>query len=392
MSPDVVIVGAGPSGSYLALSLARRGYMVLVIERKAAPGEDVCCTGIVSQKCLELLEVPQSLVIRPVSSARIVSPSGKSFILCRNDAIACVVDRPALDRLLAERAISAGASYMFRTRATEILVEDTGVTVRAERYGEVKSYHCRALVIASGFGSSLPAKLGLGRIEDFTIGTQAEVKLNTDEIEVYLDEEMAPGSFAWLVPTGEGKGLVGLMARRQPGRRLDKFLSRLVVAGKTASGECQPKYGAIPLRPLKKTFGNRVLVVGEAAGQVKPLTGGGIYYGALCAGIAAEVLDRAFRRGDFSEESLSSYQRRWWDKLGNELRIDHLLLSLYRRLDSKQVDFLQSLAARYGIADFVHDAEPLYFDYHSRAAFGALKHLICSLLVHPTGSSRLSSR
>lgn len=381
MSYDVIVVGAGPSGSYLALQLASRGYNVLVMEKKAVPGEDVCCTGIVSRACLQMLGVPEDLLVKPVSSARVVSPSGNSLALHRDGAIAWVVGRPALDRLLAERAGSAGVSYAFSTRAGEIVVEDTGVTVKAEREGGVKSYHCRVLALASGFGSSLPAKLGLGRISDFTVGAQAEAWVNTDEIEVYLDKEIAPGSFAWLVPTGEGKGLVGLMARRQPKQRLSRLLQRLTAEGKIAAAECQPKCAAIPLNPLKRTFGKRVVVVGEAAGQVKPLTGGGIYYGVLCAGIAAEVLDRAFRRGDFSEKTLSSYQRGWQDKLGSELRTSYLLHLLYRRLDNRQVALFHSLVARYGIADFVHGVEPSYFDYHSQAVFRALRHLARSLLM-----------
>ncbi len=387
---DVAIVGAGPSGSYLALSLARRGYAVLVMEKKTVPGKDICCTGIVSQRCLELLEVPRDLLMRPVSSVRVVSPSGDSLVLRRDDAIAWVVDRPALDRLLAERAGSAGASCVFCTRASEIMIEDTGVTVKAECYGETKSYNCRVLAIASGFGSSLPAKLGLGRISDFTIGAQAEVRVNTDEMEVYVDEEVAPGSFAWLVPTREGMGLAGLMVRRQPKQQLNRLLRRLAAEGKIAAVQCQPKYAAIPLYPLQRTFGSRVVVVGEAAGQVKPLTGGGIYYGALCAGIAAEVLGRAFRCGDFSEKTLSCYQRRWQDKLGKEFRTSYLLHRIYRRLDNGQVEFLYNFAVRYGIADFLRQAEPLYFDYHSRAVSGALKHLARSLLVHPVGRAKSS--
>ncbi len=388
MSYDVVIVGAGPSGSYLARSLAGRGYRVLVMEKKAAPGTDICCTGIISQQCVGLLELPPSLIITPVSSARVISPSGKSLTLQHSGAIACVVDRPALDRLLAERAQSAGASYAFRTRVSEIAVEDRGISVRAEFGGEPRTCRCRILVIAAGFGSSLPVKLGLGRISDFTVGAQVEVLANADQLEVYLDQEMAPGSFAWLVPTGGGRGLVGLMARRRPGQRLGRLLSRLAAEGKIAPSQCQPKYGPIPLRPLAKTFGSSVLVVGEAAGQVKPLTGGGIYYGALCAGIAAEVVDRAFQRGDFSAGALSSYQRRWREQLGNELRAGYLLHRLLRTLDNGQVDFLHALAARYGIADFVRGAEPGYFDYHASAALAAVKHFARSLLFRPAGTGR----
>lgn len=382
---DAVVVGAGPSGSRVALGLASLGYSVLVLEKKAIPGEGVCCTGIVSQRCLELLGIPPTIVLKPASSARILSPSGKVLRLRRDDAAAFVIDRPALDRLLADRAQEAGASYCFRTRVTGLRVETGCVTIEAESRGEVKTYQCRALVLATGFGSQLPARSGLGRIKDFIIGAQTEVKVNIDEVEVYLSRELAPGSFAWLVPTREGGGLAGLMTRYQPGQRLGRLLSWLKSEGKIASAECQHKYGVIPLCPLKKTFASRTLVVGEAAGQVKPLTGGGIYYGVLCADIAVGVLNQALRCGDLSEGALSLYQSQWQAELGGELRLGYQLHRLYRRLGNGQIEFLHSLATRYGVTQFVSDAEVLPFDWHSKVVSGALKHLVRSLLRHPAG-------
>lgn len=382
---DAAVVGAGPSGNRVALGLASLGYDVLVLEKKAVPGEGVCCTGIVSPKCLELLGVPSSIVLRPASSARILSPSGKVLRLWRDDAAAFVIDRPALDRLLADRAQAAGASYCFSTRVTGLRVNKGCVTVEAESQSGVKTYQCRALVLATGFGSSLPARLGLGRIKNFVVGAQTEVKVNTDEVEVYLSRELAPGSFAWLVPTREGSGLAGLMTRYQPRQRLDRLLAWLKSEGKIASAECRHKYGVIPLYPLKKTFASRTLVVGEAAGQVKPLTGGGIYYGVLCADIAVEVLNRALRCGDLSESALSLYQSKWRAELGGELRLGYQLHRLYRRLGNGQIEFLHSLATRYGVTQFVTDAEVLPFDRHSKIVSGALKHLVRSLLSHPAG-------
>ncbi len=382
---DAVVVGAGPSGSRVALGLASLGYNVLVLEKKAIPGEGVCCTGIVSQRCLELLGVPSSIVLRPASSARILSPSGKVLRLWRDDAAAFVIDRPALDRVLADQAQVAGAYYCFGARVTGVRVETEYVTIEVEFRGEVKTYQCRALVLATGFGSSLPARLGLGRINDFIVGAQAEVRVNTDEVEVYFSRELAPGSFAWLVPTREGSGLAGLMTRYQPGQWLNRLLLWLKSEGKITSAECQHKYGVIPLCPLKKTFASRTLIVGEAAGQVKPLTGGGIYYGVFCADMVVEVLDQSLRRGDLSESALSLYQSKWQAELGNELRLGYQLHRLYRRLGNGQIEFLHSQAARYGVARFVSNAESLPFDRHSKIVSGVLKHLVRSLLRHPAG-------
>ena len=129
------------------------------------------------------------------------------------------------------------------------------------------------------------------------------------ELEIYFDQRLAPGGFAWLVPTRDNRGLAGLLTHQRPEWHLNKLLSSLKAQGKITSTEVIPGYGAIPLRPLPKTYADRILVVGEAAGQVKPTTGGGIYYGLMCADIAADTLHQAFQAHDFSESRLASYQK-----------------------------------------------------------------------------------
>lgn len=379
---DIGIVGAGPCGSYLAGKLARLGYTVVVLEKKSAPEEDICCTGIVSQECLELLDIPENLIFKRASSAKVISPSGRQLRLWRNDVTAYVIDRPSLDRVLAERAMAAGARFLFNICVTAVQPKAEGVDITAESYGEVKTCRCRAVVLATGFGSSLPSKLGLGWVNDFTVGAQAEAETNIDEIEVYLDTEMAPGGFAWLVPTKEHSGLVGLMTRHQPGQRLSKIIARLKSEGKIAAAGGQ-KYGAIPLRPLARTFASRVLVVGEAAGQVKPLTGGGIYFGTRCADVAARVLDRALRSDDFSELALSRYHKEWWAELGKEIKFGYRVHRFYQKMSNRQVELLCNLADRYGIAEFVNKAEPFPFDRHSKIIFPALKYVAQSILSSP---------
>lgn len=170
-----------------------------------------------------------------------------------------------------------------------------------------KGYHWEAiiylLVIAAAFGSPLAKGLGLGKVGDFVIGAQTEVATTTlDEIEVF---------FAWLVPTSPPKALLGLLSRRSPGLYLRKLISSLLAEGKTVSAEDKLCYRGISLKPLAKTYIDRVVVVGDAAGQIKPTTGGGIYHDLLCAEIAANNLQQALESGDLSARRLANYQREW---------------------------------------------------------------------------------
>ena len=373
---DVIVVGAGPSGSQLAFGLAELCYDVLVLDRKAAAGENICCTGIVSRECLDAFAISRSLILRPASAAKFVAPSGKWLRLWRDSEVAYILDRPALDRALANRAQEAGARYLFAAQVKDIKLEADRVRVKANCRGEDRVFEARAAVLATGFGSPLPGRLDLGHISDFVTGAQARVEINeVDEVEVYFNQALAPGGFAWLVPTRDGEGLAGLLTRRQPELCLKSLLSRLWAQGKIASSEADADYGAVPLRPLPRTCTDRVLVIGEAAGQIKPTTGGGIYYGLLCAEIAADCLHQAFMTDDFSAAKLSSYDRQWRARLGRELQTGYRLVRFYQRLSNQNIERLFWIMSRSDLPQFIASLEPLPFDWHGALTMKLLKYL-----------------
>jgi len=374
---DIIVIGAGPSGSHIARRLSHLGYSVVVVEKNLGPGDDICCTGILSKECLRAFALDNGLVLRQGSSAKFLSPSGECLRLYRQSPVAVIVDRPRLNVHLAKKAQESGAQYLFGARASDILPQPDAVEVRIDGQPEEKFLKAKAAVIATGFGSPLPAKLGLGEIKKFVLGAQAEVGINgIDEVEVYFDQRLAPGGFAWLVPTNEGRGLAGLLTRSKADFHLKNLLKALSSQGKIASSEVVPNYGVIPLRPLPKTYADRVLVVGEAAGQVKPTTGGGIYYGLLCADIAAGVLHQAFGADDFSAKILSAYQKKWWARLSRELTIDYWARNLLASLSNNHIDRLFSLASQKGVPELIANASSFSFDWHSRLLLKMARYLL----------------
>jgi len=373
---DTIIIGAGPVGSYLAEKLVHLGCNVLVLEKKMAVGQDICCTGIVSKECLDLMQINDNLIMRRVSSATFLAPSGKPLRLWRSHEVAYVIDRPALNLALADRAQEAGACYLFGTQVTDIQAGIDNLKVSANHRENKRLFEAKTAVIATGFGSSLPSRLGLGDINYFAIGAQAEINITKpDEVEIYLDQQLAPGGFAWLVPTRDNRALAGLLTHHQPERQLAKLLLTLRNQGKITSTEGPPSFGAIPLRPLSKTYTDRILVVGEAAGQVKPTTGGGIYYGLVCADKAADALHRAFQAHDFSESMLASYQKGWRARLGKELQIGYWAHRLYQKLDNRQIERLHNFISSNGTPEFVAELDNFSFDWHSELILKTLKHL-----------------
>ncbi|OGO33296.1 MAG: hypothetical protein A2Z29_05340 [Chloroflexi bacterium RBG_16_56_11] len=370
---DAVVAGAGPTGSYVAGRLAAAGRRVLVLEKKLRLGGAVC-TGIVGQECAEHFAIPDGVILRKVSSARLFSPSGNLLHLRREEPQACILDRVAFDSEMAARAKKAGADFRFGSRVANVAVEGDRAIVSVVRGGKEETVEARVVVVAAGFSPGLVSRLGLGRYRDYTIGAQAIIESDlTDEVEVYFGG-VAPGFFAWLVPTKPPSARVGLLSRRNPGLLLRKWLDELAGRGKITSPDVEIRCKSIPLRPLSRTFGERLIVVGDAAGHVKPTSGGGIYYGLLGAEIAAAVLEQALADDDLSSRGLSKYERVWRRKLGRELRTGYWARKLFERLGEKKIDRLFEIVRAGGIDEAMLRARDLSFDWHSRTIMRLLKY------------------
>jgi len=369
----VAVIGSGPAGSHVAYRLAVMGHRVVVLERKRKAGEQACCTGIIGKECVSSYAIPDSVVLRQANSALLFSPSGGCVRLYRPETQAYVVDRAAFDLTLAEKAGNVASEYLLNSRVDDVKVEKDRVRVEVI-CGAKKSYlEARAVVIAAGFGTPLTGRLG--KIGDFVVGGQAEVETRgMTELEVYFGKAVAPGFFGWLVPTLPDKALVGVLSRKRPGHYLSELISSLVAQGKIVSADESFTYGGIPLKPLSKTYGDRVLVVGDAAGQVKPTTGGGIFYGLLCADIAVDVLHRALEADALSAGSLADYERAWKNKLGRELKAGYWARKLYERLSDRQIDKLFDIIKSKGVLDDIMQADDLSFDWHSEAILRMMRH------------------
>jgi len=371
---DIIIVGAGPAGSHAAYKLASSGYSVIVFEGKSASGLNVCCTGIISTECFQSLELGKDMILREVKSARFYSPSGRCLKFQTDNVQAYVVDRLLLDKALVSKAEAQGAQYFFSSPVIDIVPGKDSIQVETLCSAAGETFSARAVVLANGFRPKLPHKLGLGRIKRFVIGAQAEIEAkNVDEFEVYFGHGIAPGAFAWLVPTSANRAYVGLLATSQAKLHLQIFVNNLFSQGRITSQAVRIGQRAVPMGTLARSYRDRLLVIGDAAGQVKPTTGGGIYFGHLGARIAADVLDGALSRDDLTAGRLSRYQKKWRAEMGKELSRGYGARWAYAKLSDRQIEGIFNALDSNGMAGTLLRSDEFSFDWHSKLILAVLR-------------------
>ncbi|MCR4418738.1 MAG: NAD(P)/FAD-dependent oxidoreductase [Clostridia bacterium] len=360
---DAVVAGAGPVGSWVAAGLAQAGYEVLLVEEHSRPGFPARCTGLVGEQAFQEFDLPGEVTQRRISSCTVHGPAGSRLRWQAQHPVARVVDRPRLDALLAERAREAGARLLLGHRVKDAAVGPRAVEIELEALP--RRLAARVLVLATGARSNLPEKLGLGRLPGYVFGAQVEAEVEgLEEVEVYLGRDLVPGSFAWAVPGQEKRARLGLVAYSFPREHLQRFLDdpRLRPRLKGAPA-AEATVAPIPLGALARTVGHRVLAVGEAAGQVKTTTGGGVYYGLVGARTAVEVLVRALREDRLDEQSLAEYEIRWRRVLGRELEYGLRLRKLARNLDDRTLARFLHLAQQDGVRLILRSLGR--FDWHA---------------------------
>ena len=359
---DVVVVGAGPAGNNAALILAKNGFQVRVFDSRTEIGNKLC-TGIIGNECASRFPISESLVYSEPKSAKLITPDNDSLEFHVAFPQAKIVDRVSYVNSFAEKAITEGAQYHLGESVLELEPYESSVLVKTEQ----SQYETRTVVIAAGFSTNLTQKLGLGRVSDYVTAVQAEVKTSiAEQTEVYLGQDIAPGFFGWVVPQRSGRSLVGILARSRPQQYMDRFLDKLDRQGSIADITKPPAKWGIPLRPLKDTVADRILIVGDSAGQVKPTTGGGIYYSLASSEIAADVLKKALIKGDLSNISLQEYQHRWKELLSQELETGYAARRMYEYLGDGQVSSLARQAYKSSFIREVLNSPKGSFDWHGQ--------------------------
>jgi digeranylgeranylglycerophospholipid reductase len=339
-SVDIAIVGGGPAGAMTAKTAAEAGVEVLLIEEDSHVGEPVQCTGLVSTRTLEEGSVGLGVVVREIAGVSVHGPGGSQVAIDGGKTKACVIDRAMFDRELIKQAAAVGVRVMTGVQAVGLQGDCLTVKEKGQE-GSKREVKATVIVGADGPYSRIRTWAELSPPRRMLNGLQAVVPYSPergDFVEVFLGKDIAPGFFAWCVPASDGIARIGLASN--DGRQLSFFLERILHRKGLAPGkdnlECIG--GTITIGPPPRTVNGNVLIVGDAAGQAKPTSGGGIYTGIICAKIAGEVAAKAVRNNDIS--ILGEYEVRWRERLERELRFGMLAHRILGGLDDHHLERL----------------------------------------------------
>jgi len=324
---DAIVAGGSISGLLAAREIAKGGKTVLVLEEGFEIGTPEHCGGLVSKNALKQLEIDPSIKSfdSKINSAKIYSPNGKSFEINASKQEILVVNRRELDKQAARQAKDYGANIIVKTSFQEKITNGVKTS-----NGEIS---CKYFLDCRGV-----SVLVNNDRDGIYLTAQYEVYadwINEGQVEVYFDQEKYPGFFAWIIPSGNGVGKVGVSGKGINSTQvINKFLE-----DKGNFSIIRKIYAPIWIKgPIKEFVKYDTMIVGDAAGQAKPTTAGGIFSCGMAGIMAGKSVVQALKTDDPSK--LMNYQKLWKNKFGKEFEKQKLARKILSRLDNYTVNKL----------------------------------------------------
>jgi digeranylgeranylglycerophospholipid reductase len=349
---DVLVVGAGPAGSMVAKTAAERGVNVIFIEEHEVPGTPVYCAEGLSLGGIKDggLEAVPPIVKQHIHAARVIAPNGNSLNMSSEHWTGFTLDRQVFDKALADNAIESGALLITNTRAIDVLWDGNQIIgVKALKDGEEILFYAKVVIGADGHWSIIRRRAGLIQyFPDYV--TCAQYQLGGLDLEdptvneFYIGEKYAPGAYAWVFPKGKSVANVGVGIRKKHKKAAIEYLKDFVGNDpRFRNAKVLYKTGGIcPVSgTIEKYIMGGLMLVGDAAGMLIPMTGAGIHSGIESGKMAGKVAAEAVKEGDFSEKRLHKYKVEFDKYWGKRIKESGKVLEM---LDKFSDDDLNSLS------------------------------------------------
>lgn len=337
---DVLVVGAGPAGSMAAKTAAEKGADVIIIEEHEVPGTPVYCAEGLSIGGIKDggLDAVPPYVTQQIHTARIIAPNGNSLDMSSDNWTGFTLDRQVFDKALADNAVDVGVSLMTKTRAVDVICDGKQIIgVKALKDEEEILLHAKVVIGADGHWSIIRRRAGLvNYFPDYLTCAQYRLgDLNLEDPtvnEFYIGEKYSPGGYAWVFPKGKSVANVGLGVRKRHEKAAIEYLKTFIGNDpRLRNAKILKKTGGIcPVSgTIEKYIMNGLMLVGDAAGMLIPMTGAGIHSSIESGKMAGKVAAEAIMESDVSEKRLHEYKvefdKQWGKRIKESGRIMKML-------------------------------------------------------------------
>ena len=350
MDYDVVVIGGGPAGSRVARDISKEGYKILILEEHPEIGEPSHCAGLVSKDVISLAEVEEDVILNSINGANIYGYDGTRLSFLGSNVYAVVIDRVLFDKRIAHQAEGNGAEILLNARATGIQRKDGLVDVIFLKDGREERVRANLVIGADGAYSSVAKWMGLPLPSELIYTFQVEAEFSSgslNQVDVLIDDDISPGWFSWIIPVDKDTVRIGLgiNKRENPREYFLKLCSKWSILKDFKEDNIRKiMAGLIPIGLISKSYTDNVMLIGDAAFQLKPLSGGGIYLGLMAAKICSKIAVEALKGNNFSESILSRYHREWGRTIGKEITLGLRLRRLFLNLSNQErSEFLRVL-------------------------------------------------
>lgn len=319
---DVAVIGAGPAGSVAAKEISKKGYNVLLIEKDVYPGENNVCAGGINKDHIKNLNLPNRIIEKEILKSVYHYPWATYK---KKNKSQITVLRRVFDKFLAEKAVEEGTKLLTSTVAFDLALnkKDIEVLIKNRVSGAVNSIKSKIAIFADGPNTLLSRKfrgIGFGREQMRAFAAIYEIEWRNNPVksyEFFVHREVSPWGYGWIFPKRDllnvGVGCLLPKLHKNIRTYLDFLVDEHPIASKKLSGRPRKRFSAsiIPSEHADKIYTDRIMVVGDAAGMVDPIWGGGIVYGIRGSILAAKIAVVALEANNFTDMFLSQYERAW---------------------------------------------------------------------------------
>ncbi|MFO7792048.1 MAG: NAD(P)/FAD-dependent oxidoreductase [Candidatus Saliniplasma sp.] len=328
---EVAVIGGGPAGLRVAKETAEAGFDTIVLEKDRKIGRPVQCAGLVSPRVISMTGTES--VVKEGYKAQIHPPKGEPLVLESEEPRAYIIDRGDFDRRMAMKAVACGARLELGADVIDTTSYNGKREITYRKGGRKNKIDVDLVIGADGPTSLIRRKAGFPGPEEMLVGVQSIIAKEAKDIHIFLGKDISPDFFGWELPHPSGT-LVGVASNDG-----DAYghLKRLIDKRKFGDKIIGYSAGTIPLGRVENSVKDGVMLVGDAACQVKPLSGGGLFPGLRSADICSEIAIDSLENRDTSEENLQEYHKRWQKDIGTEISKGMWMRKIFKDISDEEL-------------------------------------------------------